>query len=271
MNNKGSAFYYTLMIGILVLVIALAFAGPLKSMVDRARGNTTNIETNSTTYSINTTEEDIDITYNSDFDLGLATWWPGLQLKPTVNLTLITVTKTPLSDATYCAIANDSQFPYILETDINISGNGTFVGNDCDILFEGEPVNLNAGTLYRVGVWNRTNGVDGDFHIALENPMAGTYPYLSTNGLINVTSGVNTGGNSLNSLTWYLIDNFTVSKTETIVTYGNITTIGLDCSNSSISTYDKGACMVADLTIFHFIGGLIFIAGAVLTAKLIFQ
>ena len=48
-------------------------------------------------------------------------------------------------------------------------------------------------------------------------------------------------------------------------------TVGLDCTNSSISDYDKGACIVADLTIFHFVGGLIFIAGAIITAKLIFQ
>ena len=46
---------------------------------------------------------------------------------------------------------------------------------------------------------------------------------------------------------------------------------GLDCSNSSISTFDKGACIVSDLSIFHFIGGLIFIAGSVITAKLIFN
>ena len=52
---------------------------------------------------------------------------------------------------------------------------------------------------------------------------------------------------------------------------GTITTFGMDCSNSSISTFDKGACVVADLTIFHFVGGLIFIAGAVIMAKLIFQ
>ena len=43
----------------------------------------------------------------------------------------------------------------------------------------------------------------------------------------------------------------------------------LDCGNSSISTFDKGACIVADLSIFHFIGGLIFLAGAILTAKII--
>ena len=52
---------------------------------------------------------------------------------------------------------------------------------------------------------------------------------------------------------------------------GTITTIGLDCTNSTISTFDKGACVVADLTIFHFIGGLVFIAGAVIMARLVMQ
>jgi hypothetical protein len=46
---------------------------------------------------------------------------------------------------------------------------------------------------------------------------------------------------------------------------------GLNCSSDDISNFDRGACIVADLTIFHFIGGLIFIAGAVLVAKLILQ
>jgi len=46
---------------------------------------------------------------------------------------------------------------------------------------------------------------------------------------------------------------------------------GLDCGNSTISTFDKGACIVSDLSIFHFVGGLIFIAGAVIAAKIIFQ
>lgn len=48
------------------------------------------------------------------------------------------------------------------------------------------------------------------------------------------------------------------------------TTIGMDCTNSSISNFDKGACIVSDLSIFYFIGGLIFVAGAVLTAKIVF-
>ena len=44
---------------------------------------------------------------------------------------------------------------------------------------------------------------------------------------------------------------------------------GMDCSNSSISTFNKATCVVADVNIFYFIGGLIFIAGAVITAKVI--
>jgi hypothetical protein len=46
--------------------------------------------------------------------------------------------------------------------------------------------------------------------------------------------------------------------------------IGLDCGNSSISVFDKTTCYVSDLTNFYFVGGLIFIAGAVITAKIIF-
>jgi len=53
----------------------------------------------------------------------------------------------------------------------------------------------------------------------------------------------------------------------------NVTTgdnYGLDCSNSSISNFDKATCVVADLNLFYFIGGLVFIAGTIVTAKIIF-
>ena len=46
---------------------------------------------------------------------------------------------------------------------------------------------------------------------------------------------------------------------------------GLNCSNSSISNYDKGACVVVDLYSAYFIGALIFIGGAVLISKIIFD
>lgn len=45
----------------------------------------------------------------------------------------------------------------------------------------------------------------------------------------------------------------------------------MDCGNSSISTFDKSACIVADVNLFYFIGGLIFIAGSVITARLILR
>lgn len=43
--------------------------------------------------------------------------------------------------------------------------------------------------------------------------------------------------------------------------------IGLDCDNESISNFDKAACVGADLTLFYFIGTLIFIGGIIITAK----
>ena len=46
---------------------------------------------------------------------------------------------------------------------------------------------------------------------------------------------------------------------------------GLDCSNSSISDYDKGACTIIDLTTPYFIGALIAIAGIIFVAKIIIE
>ena len=47
-------------------------------------------------------------------------------------------------------------------------------------------------------------------------------------------------------------------------------TLGLDCSNTSISSFDKGTCVVTDFSIAYFFGGLIFIGGSVVVAKLVF-
>ena len=45
----------------------------------------------------------------------------------------------------------------------------------------------------------------------------------------------------------------------------------MDCTNGSISTFDKVTCRVNDLTLFYFIGGLIFIAGAIATARVVIK
>jgi len=44
----------------------------------------------------------------------------------------------------------------------------------------------------------------------------------------------------------------------------------LDCTNESISTFDRATCYATDLSPFYFIGGLIFIAGAIVTSKILF-
>ena len=46
--------------------------------------------------------------------------------------------------------------------------------------------------------------------------------------------------------------------------------IGLDCSNSSISDYDSAGCIAVDFTLPFFFGGILLLGGLVLTAKIIF-
>jgi len=47
-------------------------------------------------------------------------------------------------------------------------------------------------------------------------------------------------------------------------------TLGLDCDNATISNFDKGACVVADISIFYFFGGLILIGGGIAISRIIF-
>lgn len=46
--------------------------------------------------------------------------------------------------------------------------------------------------------------------------------------------------------------------------------IGLNCSTTT-SNFDKATCVITDLTLFYFIGGLIFVAGSVIVAKIVFE
>ncbi len=48
-------------------------------------------------------------------------------------------------------------------------------------------------------------------------------------------------------------------------------TLGMDCSNASISSFQKAACYATDLNLFYFIGSLIFLAGGAIGAKILFQ
>lgn len=53
------------------------------------------------------------------------------------------------------------------------------------------------------------------------------------------------------------------------VTVGD--TVGMDCSNSSISDFQKAGCVATDISLFWFIAALIFIGGAVITARILFS
>lgn len=48
------------------------------------------------------------------------------------------------------------------------------------------------------------------------------------------------------------------------------TRTSMDCSNTSISNFDKAGCLVSDMTIFYFIGGLIAMVGIVIGTKIAF-
>lgn len=45
--------------------------------------------------------------------------------------------------------------------------------------------------------------------------------------------------------------------------------VGLDCSNTSISKYDKATCIAVDTFNPYFVGFLVFAAGLIITAKII--
>ena len=45
---------------------------------------------------------------------------------------------------------------------------------------------------------------------------------------------------------------------------------GLDCNNDSISNYNKATCVITDFSQAYFIGGIILIALALITAKIVF-
>lgn len=51
----------------------------------------------------------------------------------------------------------------------------------------------------------------------------------------------------------------------------NSTMSNIDCSNSSISNFDKATCIATDITLPYFIGTLVLIGGAVITARIIFS
>ena len=46
---------------------------------------------------------------------------------------------------------------------------------------------------------------------------------------------------------------------------------GLNCTNTSLSDYDKGACTIVDLTAPYYIGALIALAGIIFVAKIILE
>lgn len=58
------------------------------------------------------------------------------------------------------------------------------------------------------------------------------------------------------------------SFTDTAMNASTTTTVGLDCSNTNISKFDKANCLFVDYQTPYFVGFLIFVAGAIIVARL---
>ena len=59
------------------------------------------------------------------------------------------------------------------------------------------------------------------------------------------------------------------ARNETVVGWNGAISYGMNCSNPELSNFVKAPCIAADLTIFHFIGGLIVLAGAIVGARMV--
>lgn len=46
--------------------------------------------------------------------------------------------------------------------------------------------------------------------------------------------------------------------------------VGLDCSNVSISNFDKGSCVILDFSQAYFFGALILIGGGIIVSRIVF-
>ena len=73
--------------------------------------------------------------------------------------------------------------------------------------------------------------------------------------------------NTYNENVTYEVENGTYGS---YTDYGNITHDGLDCTNDSISNYDKATCTIIDLNLFYLVSTIIFIGGAIITSKIVF-
>lgn len=60
-------------------------------------------------------------------------------------------------------------------------------------------------------------------------------------------------------------------STDTARNQSTNNSVGLDCSNDSISNFNKAACVATDITLPYFIGFLLLFAGAIVVGRIIFQ
>jgi hypothetical protein len=261
MNNRGQVIIYGLMLGITIVILALALAGPVKERVENT------ISTNSIEYKYY---------YIRDFFITNENFAKG-------NYTINNDSTILIQEFRTNSIEN---IQYTLLKNITLKGYkyGSPVGNITFVLREsisGE--NITSISIPMSSFSTSTSNITSNFSGGIFLNSQLTYNGIFYFSMINNTDYLNLTkniiiydlwtGNLYNS-TDNLINTILVENTDLYFKIGlsdnGIEHIGLDCSNGSISNFDRATCLATDLTLFQFVGGLIFMAGALVTARIIF-
>ena len=269
MNKRGSFVIYGLMVGLVVLILALALAPAISQFTLEAM-NSTSVEYTdynnlrewdiyapgiiNGTYKLNNT--DVELYQKFEFPLSL----PGTYYMMN-NITLVgTRIGNPTGNVTIRIVEGNN--PH--------SGNAVnFTSKSLSLLDFGltqtnltftlpnAPQYFSKAPYYMVVV--NVTGVDNANYINIGTTNLTGNIFYDEIHLYNTTSGViTTTDDNLDLLFRYSLRD------------GGVTSGGMDCDNASISNFDKAACVATDLMLFYFISFLVFLAGAIVTAKFAF-
>jgi len=269
-NTRGSFVIYSLMVGMVILILALALAPAIADFTGSAMNST------STTYNDYNDLREWDIyafalvngTYklnNTDIELYQKFEFPPSLYGTYYMMNNITLTGRRVGNPTGTITVRivEGNNPHAVNT-VNFSTSAAQPITNFGATTTNVTFTLPAASKYYINapyymVVVNVTGVDNSDYLLLGTTNVTPNLFYDEIRLFNTTSNViTTTPENLDLLFRYSVRD------------GGVTTGGLDCDNSSISNFDKATCIATDLMLFYFIGFLIFLAGAVITAKFVF-
>jgi len=281
-------------LGLTIIISALAFAPTLRDFTEDARNETTITEGITTTYNNDssvssygagtTTGTEVDDTYTAS---DVSTQNCGQGTCGTANSWSYGFNDISLAN-TQVNWTFDVSSSGITGSDIdsiNVSGAGCWHGGSARAC-EGDdpPEFLTDGNLDiyiydwddlewdSVGTTYTIDGTTGDDYQIYSRTKDSDFVngHISGSGIINIQYNITgtTEGVAYDVLGVYDIINLTIDYSTTSGTTASVT-LGMNCSTTD-DDFVKAACIATDLNLFYFIGGLIFLGGAILTARTIF-